>query len=144
MKIKIKKLSTTAKLPTRESESAAGYDLYADIIGTESVMPHQVAKIPTNIAIEIPDGFFGAIYARSGTATKKGLRPANCVGIVDADYRGSIFVPLRNDTSTVQNIEPNERIAQIVIQQSFNVQFEETDELSETDRGDGGFGSTGK
>lgn len=161
MKINIKKLSETAKIPTRGSEYAAGYDLYAD--NTVTIHPEENQLIHTGIAIEIPEGYFGAIYARSGLATKQGLRPANCVGVIDSDYRGEICVCLYNDSHyTEARIEPNEyggsslcfpvinreikqgdRIAQLVIQKFEPVEFEEVDKLDSTDRGEGGFGSTG-
>ena len=146
MEIKIKKLTETAKLPTRGSNQAAGYDLYADLgQGTESVaIDRSNYKVHTGIAVAIPEGYFGAIYARSGLATKKGLRPANCVGIIDSDYRGEIIVCLKNDMSTLNYVENGERIAQLVIQPYLEVEFNEVDELPETERGEGGFGSTGK
>ena len=142
MKINIKKLSETAMIPTRGSEYAAGYDLYAD----ENIYidSGQVEKIHTNIAFEIPSGYFGAIYARSGLATKHGLRPSNCVGIVDEDYRGNVIVPLYNDSSFARIIEKGERIAQLIIQPYLSVEFAEVEELSCTERGTGGFGSSGK
>jgi dUTP pyrophosphatase len=100
-------------------------------------------KIGTGIAVEIPEGYFGAIFARSGLATKRGLRPANCVGVVDADYRGELIVALHNDTDQLQFVEPGERIAQLVIMPYLSVEFEESDGLNETQRGSNGFGSTG-
>lgn len=144
--IKIKKLYDYAKIPTRGSEYAAGYDLYACIDEKYSrvgIAPHSTLKIGTGIAIEIPHGYFGAIFARSGLATKKGLRPANCVGVCDEDYRGEYIVPLHNDTDEWVMVEPQERIAQLVIMPYLPVEFEVVDELSDTKRGDGGFGSTG-
>lgn len=142
--IKIKKMSETAKLPTRGSAKAAGWDLYADITEPIAVEPHTTAKIFTGLAMEIPEGYFGAVYARSGLATNKGLRPPNCVGVIDSDYRGNIGIALHNDSSETQVIEPQERVAQIVISPYLPVEFEETDELSKTERGDRGFGSTGR
>lgn len=144
MKINIKLLSDTATLPTRGSEYAAGYDLYADIDESYTIMPHSTVKIPTGIAVELPEGYFAGIYARSGLATKKGLRPANCVGVCDADYRGEYIVALHNDTDEPMTIEPQERIAQMIIQKFEPCEFNVVDELSDTVRGDGGFGSTGK
>lgn len=144
MNIKIQKLTTTAKTPTCESIDAAGYDLYADIGDVAIIHPHTTQKIPTNIALEIPKGYFGAIYARSGIATKQGLRPANCVGVVDSDYRGSILVAIHNDSEQIQIVQPDERIAQIIIQPYLKVKFDESNNLSETERGIGGFGSTGE
>lgn len=139
----INKLNSTAKIPTRGSEQAAGWDLYANVVGNIYIYPHTTKKIPTGIAIEIPKGYFGGIYARSGLATKKGLRPANCTGVIDSDYRGEVIVALHNDTEETYIIEPNERIAQLIIQPYLDFSFIEVDSLNETARGDGGFGSTG-
>ena len=108
------------------------------------ILPHTTLKINTNIAVEIPDGYFGGIYARSGIATKRGLRPANCVGVIDSDYRGNIVVALHNDSDESQIVEPDERIAQLIVQPYLNVELKEVDSLSNTERGHGGFGSTGK
>ena len=145
MDIKIKKLNKHSRIPTRESECAAGYDLYAcidkDIIIIE---PHQTVKVGTGLAIEIPEGYFGAIFARSGLATREGLRPASCVGCCDADYRGEYIVALHNDSDEVQIVRDGDRIAQLVVIPFLSVKFTEVDELSNTKRGDGGFGSTGK
>ena len=139
----IKKLTSTAIIPTRGSEKAAGYDLYADTNSVVEIKPHKTQKINTGIAIMIPNGYYGAIVARSGLSTKKGLRPANCTGIIDSDYRGDIIVALHNDSDEVQTIEPRERIAQLVICPFLSVEFNEVDELDETERGENGFGSTG-
>ena len=144
MKIEIKKLNEYAKIPTRGSEQAAGYDLYAAISESVTIKPHTTEKIGTGLAIAVPDGYFGAIFARSGLAAKQGLRPANCVGVADSDYRGEYIVALHNDTDEERVIEPDERIAQLVVMPYLSVEFEEKDELSETVRGAGGFGSTGK
>lgn len=144
MEIKIKRLQKKAKLPTRGSAYAAGYDLYADLDEEIDIEPHTTEKIGAGIALEIPEGYFGGIYARSGLATKEGMRPANCVGVVDADYRGPITVAIHNDSDTTRTIRPGDRIAQLVIQPFLPVDFVETDSLSETIRGEGGFGSTGK
>lgn len=143
MEINIKKLTDTATLPSRGSEYAAGYDLYADVQEALVINPHATVKVGTGLAMEIPAGYFGGIFARSGLATKEGLRPANCVGVVDADYRGEIIVALHNDSDEVRTIVPQERIAQIVILPFLGVTFNEVSELSETVRGAGGFGSTG-
>ena len=110
MEIKIKKLTVTAKIPTRESASAAGYDLYADITDEIRVKPHETVKVNTGVAMEIPEGYFGGIAARSGLASKEGLRPANCYGIVDSDYRGPIIVALHNDSEVERVVTPQERI----------------------------------
>ena len=142
--VKIKKLNDNAKIPTRGSEYAAGYDLYACINEPVVIYPHETVKIGTGIAIEIPDGYFGAIFARSGLATKKGLRPSNCVGVCDSDYRGEYIVALHNDANELMVVEPNERIAQLVVMPYLPVKFTEVDELSDTERGSGGFGSTGR
>lgn len=143
MKVKIKKLSESALLPTRGSSSAAGYDLYADV-EREKIAPGQTVKIPVGVAMEIPEGYFGGIFARSGLSTKEGLRPANCVGVIDSDYRGPILVPLHNDSDTVREVVKGEKIAQMVILPYLAIEFEEVEQLEETQRGEGGFGSTGK
>lgn len=142
--VKVKRLSETAIMPTRGSEYAAGYDLCADIDETVVIYPHETVMMSTNIAMEIPEGYFGGIYARSGLSTKEGLRPANCVGVIDSDYRGPIGVPMHNDTDEPKTIQQGQRIAQIIIQPVCNVSFCEERELSETKRSDGGFGSTGR
>ena len=144
MKINIKKLNNNAKIPTRGSAEAAGYDLYACIEKPITIPAHSTEKIGTGLAIEIPDGYFGAIFARSGLATKEGLRPANCVGCCDSDYRGEYIVALHNDTNEAKLIMPDERIAQLVVMPYLAVKFNEVDELPNTDRGEGGFGSTGR
>lgn len=144
MNIKIKRLSEEATIPTRGSEYSAGYDLYANIEKPVSIKPHETVKIGTGWAIEIPDGYFGTIFARSGLATKEGLRPANCTGVCDSDYRGEYIVAIHNDSDVVREITPHERIAQLVVIPYLYVDFKETDELSDTSRGEGGFGSTGK
>ena len=144
MKINIKKLNNNAKIPTRGSAEAAGYDLYACIEKPITIPAHSTEKIGTGLAIEIPGGYFGAIFARSGLATKEGLRPANCVGCCDSDYRGEYIVALHNDTNEAKLIMPDERIAQLVVMPYLEVKFNEVDELPNTDRGEGGFGSTGR
>lgn len=144
MKINIKKLNENAIIPTRGSNDAAGYDLYACISSPIIVTPHSTVKIGTGLAIEIPSGYFGAVFARSGLATKEGLRPGNCVGVCDSDYRGEYIVALHNDTNIPRTITPGERIAQLIVMPYLPVEFKEVDELSDTARGDGGFGSTGK
>ncbi|MCF0145566.1 MAG: dUTP diphosphatase [Eubacterium sp.] len=144
MRIRIKKLTDTARMPGRGSAAAAGYDLYADIMEPKELGPHETMMVTTGLSMEIPEGFFGAVFARSGLAAKEGLRPANCVGVVDADYRGPITVALHNDGEVTRLIEPGERIAQIVIMPFLTVEYEEAEELTETERGSAGFGSTGK
>ena len=144
MDIKIKKLTDTAVLPARGSEYAAGYDLYADCKESITIEPHETAKIGTGLSMEIPDGYFGGVFARSGLASKQGLRPANCVGVCDSDYRGEYIVALHNDSQIKQIINPGDRIAQLVVMPYLAVTFTECDELSETKRAAGGFGSTGR
>ena len=160
IKIRYKKCRENATKPTRGSERAAGYDLHACIDERQyerefdrefygipakfCIMPHETGVIDTGIAVEIPDGYFGAIFARSGLATKQGLRPANCVGVVDSDYRGEIRVALHNDTDEAQFFSNGDRIAQLVLLPYLAAEFDESDELTDTERGSGGFGSTGK
>ena len=144
MKINIKKLTETAKLPERGSAYAAGYDLFADLKEAVEIAPKQTLMINTGVAMEIPEGYWGGIFARSGLSTKEGLRPANCVGVVDADYRGPICVALHNDSEVVRTVVPGQKVAQMVIVPFLAVEFEEVAELSDTVRGAGGFGSTGK
>lgn len=140
-----KKLTETAILPTRGSAEAAGYDLYADL-GNEkdiTIAPGETKFIGTGLAFALPQGTFLGIYPRSGLACKRGLRPANCVGVVDSDYRGEIKVALRNDTGDYQTIVNGERIAQGILHTYTIMRFEEVEELPSTERGEGGFGSTG-
>lgn len=144
MNIKIKKLRENAVVPTRGSASAAGYDLYACIDTPVSIAPHATAMIGTGLSVAIPEGYFGAVFARSGLASKQALRPANCVGVCDSDYRGEYIVALHNDGETERVIESGERIAQLVVIPYLSVEFDLVDELDETERGAGGFGSTGK
>ena len=143
--MKIMKIYDDAILPTRGSAEAAGYDLYARLKEHETlqILPHQTTKIGTGIAIECPKGYFAGIFARSGLATKHGLRPANCVGVCDADYRGEYIVALHNDTDHAVGISEGERIAQMVLMPFIPMEFEKVTELSDTVRGEGGFGSTG-
>ena len=145
MEIKIKKLNEKAMLPSGGSAKAAGYDLYACLEeDTLVIAPHTTALVGTGLAAAIPEGYFGGIFARSGLASKQGLRPANCVGVVDADYRGEIKVALHNDTDQPHKISDGERIAQLVVLPFLAVSFQVTDELDETERGAGGFGHTGR
>ncbi len=144
MIINLKKVNENAVIPTRGSDFAAGYDLYACIDEDIVVKAGETVKIPTGIAVEIPEGYAGLVYARSGLATKKGLAPANKVGVVDADYRGEILVFLHNHSNNDAIIEVKERIAQLVVTPFLSVEFNEVSELSETVRGEGGFGSTGR
>ena len=144
MNIKIKKLNNLAKMPSRGSSDAAGYDLYAATNQILDIAPHSTIKVGTGLSFELPEGTFAAIYARSGIATKRGLRPANCTGICDSDYRGEYIVALHNDTDEMQSIEPGERIAQMILLPYIEMKFNEVKELSDTSRGDSGFGATGK
>lgn len=144
MNLRYKKVNQAATEPTKGSDYAAGLDLCACIDGdTIDIAAGETVKIGTGIAVEIPQGFFGAVFARSGLATKRGLRPANCVGVIDADYRGEVIVALHNDTNHNETIYAGDRVAQLVIMPYLNVELEEVSELSDTVRGDGGFGSTG-
>ena len=155
--VKIKKLTETAKIPTKAHAEDAAFDLYADIPNdtfipwgsTEErnglkILPHTTVKVGTGVAMAIPNGYWGAIYARSGIATKQGLRPANAVGCIDSNYRGEIIVALHNDSSETQIIEHGQRIAQFMLAPVISTEFEETDNLDETSRGAEGFGDSGK
>ena len=141
--INIKKLNENAKVPTFGSQFAAGFDLYACNTEPITIAAGETVLIHTGLAMEIPVGYGGFVYARSGLATKKGLAPANKVGVIDADYRGEIMVALHNQSKADQEIAAGERIAQMVIAPFLKVDFNEVDELEETVRGAGGFGSTG-
>lgn len=141
-KIKYTKLNKNAILPRHGSEWAAGYDLYACIDKPVIIQPHSTEKIGTGLAFELPEGTFGAIFARSGLATKQGLRPSNCVGICDSDYRGEYIVALYNDSDIARIVSYGDRIAQLVLMPYYEMIFTE-EMLSDTDRGMGGFGSTG-
>lgn len=159
MEVKIKRLSDTAIIPTRAHEDDAGLDLYANCPDTTyhewtgglnvqvergiKIRPHDTVIIGTGIAMAIPSGYFGGIYARSGLATKQGLRPSNCVGVVDAQYRNEIMVALHNDSPETRIIQHGQRIAQMIIQPVPNVELVEVDNLDKTSRNMGGFGSTG-
>ena len=143
MKVNIKKLSDKATVPTYGSEYAAGADLYACIDGEIEIKPHETVMVPTGIAVELPLGYAGLIYARSGLASKKGLAPANKVGVVDCDYRGEIKVALHNHSNETRSVSAGERVAQFVITPYLMASFIEREELSSTERGEGGFGSTG-
>ena len=144
--VQIKKLTARAKLPTMGSQYAAGYDLYACLNGDGAVTipPHHTVKIGSGIAVALPEGTFGAVFARSGLASREGLRPANCVGVVDSDYRGECMVAVHNDSDADRTIHDGDRIAQMVLLPYLPMEFEEVSELSQTVRGEGGFGSTGK
>ena len=142
--ISVKKLKENAILPTYGSEFAAGADLYACLEEAVTIEPHQTKLIPTGLAMEIPKGCAGLVYARSGLACKKGLAPANKVGVIDSDYRGPVTVVLHNHGGEAQTIAHGERIAQMVITPVLTPTYEMADDLSDTGRGQGGFGSTGK
>ena len=142
--IRVKKLSEKAILPTYGTPYAAGADLYACLESPVTIQPGQTAWISTGIAMEVPEGCAGLIYARSGMACKRGLAPANKVGVIDSDYRGEIRVVLLNHSAQAQTVQPGERIAQMIITPVLTPAYAETEDLTDTDRGAGGFGSTGK
>ena len=143
MKINYKKLSHNAICPTYGTEYSAGADLYALLEEDVTIRAGETYLVHTGIATEIPEGYVGLVFARSGMALKKGLAPANKVGVVDNDYRGEVMVALHNHSTTPQTITNGERIAQLVVMPYYCASFTEVDELSDTDRGEGGFGSTG-
>ena len=142
MIVNIKKLNDKAIVPSRGHYGDAGFDLHACIDKPVTIQAGDTVKIPTGISVEVPDGYFGAIFARSGLATKQGLRPANCVGVCDAPYRGEYIVAIHNDSNEQQVITPGQRIAQLILLPFATAEFNVVNELSDTDRGDGGFGST--
>lgn len=142
--IHVKKLRAGAILPTYGSAEAAGADLYACLENAIVIEPGETGWIPTGLALEVPFGCAGLVYARSGMACKRGLAPANKVGVIDSDYRGEITVVLHNHGSEPQTVAPGDRIAQLIITPVLTPPYEETEELTETDRSGGGFGSTGK
>ena len=131
-------------MPTKGSQYAAGYDLYAAIEEPVIINPHTTVKVGTGLAMSLPEQTFGAIFARSGLATKIGLRPANCVGVCDSDYRGEYIVAVHNDTDETQVINPGDRIAQVVLMPYIPIEWNEVETLDETSRGADGFGSTGQ
>lgn len=141
--VAVKLLDTRAKMPTYGSVDAAGADLYAVTDGPVTVAPGQTVLIHTGLALAIPQGFVGLVYARSGLATKQGLAPANKVGVIDADYRGELMVALHNHSGETRTVECGDRIAQLVIAPYLTAQFTQQEELDDTVRGEGGFGSTG-
>ena len=142
MQVKLKKLDDRAILPTRGSSMAAGLDLYA--LEGVTVKAGETVLVHTGIALAIPDGYAGFIYARSGIATKRGLAPANKVGVIDADYRGEIMVALHNHSTEAQEVDAGERVAQLVVAPFLPVELSVVETLDETARAAGGFGSTGK
>ena len=147
IQVNVKRLSDTAILPTYGSKKAAGMDLYADLksLGADKLYigAGDCFKIPTGFAFELPEGYCGLIFARSGLSTKKGLRPSNCVGVCDEDYKGNYIVAVYNDSHEAQVVEHGDRIAQLIFTPYVQATLTEVDSLSSTDRGEGGFGSTG-
>lgn len=142
--LNVKRLTPTAKLPQRATSGSAGYDLCADLAEPLELLPGERKKVPTGIAIGIGDaGIVGLVYARSGLSVKHGIAPINCVGVIDSDYRGELLVPLTNHGQEAYVIQPGERIAQLLLAPVFLPELVEVDELEETGRGTGGFGSTG-
>ena len=142
--VRVKRVLEGAKLPTYGSAWAAGADLYACLEEAVTIQPGETVFIPTGIALEVPQGCAGLIYARSSMGAKRGLAPANKVGVIDSDYRGQVMVALHNHSALPQSVEPQERIAQLLITPVYTPGFVETEELSDSQRGAGGFGSTGK
>lgn len=142
--LRIKKLRDNAQMPTYGSEYAAGADMYAALDEAVTIEPGETKFIPTGLAFEIPEGYAGFVHARSGLASKRGLAPANKVGVIDADYRGEVMVALHNHGKEPQTVEAGERVAQMIIAPFVAVNYVFSDELDETVRGEGGFGSTGR
>lgn len=147
MVVKIKKLADAALLPCKGSNKAAAYDVYACILNESNeviIKPHTTVKIGTGLSMTPPEGYFVGVYARSGLSSKEGLRPANCVGVCDEDYTGEYIVALHNDSEETRIVKHGDRIAQLILQKRYDMDFVEVDELEATERGFGGFGSTGK
>lgn len=146
IKVQFVKVREGAKIPERGSKFSAGRDIAACIPDLERVIIHpgETVKIPSGLAVKIPDGYFGGVFARSGLSTKQGLRPATAVSVIDSDYVGEIFIPIHNDSNEIRVIEHGQRICQLVILPYLNAEFEEVDKLENTERGDNGFGSSGK
>ena len=144
MDVRFKKLNDLAKIPTRGSKFSAGYDLYAATDKDIQIPPHTTVKIGTGLAMDIPVGWFGGVFARSGIASKRGLRPANCVPVIDCDYRGEWIIPLHNDSNETMTVQAGERICQLIVLPYQDIDFIEVNELAKTDRGNGGFGSSGE
>ncbi len=144
MKVRVKKLHEDSVLPVKGSEKAAAYDVFAYIEGgSVEIAPHTTVKVGTGLSMAPEEGYYIGVYARSGLSTKQGLRPANCVGICDEDYRGEYIVALHNDGEQVRTVNHGDRIAQIKLEKRYDMDFDVVDELDETERGAGGFGSTG-
>lgn len=144
MLVKIKKISENAIIPTYGTEFSAGADIYALLENDIEIKPNETVMIKTGLQMEIPEGYAGFIYPRSGISVKRGLAPANKVGVIDSDYRGEVMVALHNHSTIAQKVEKGERIAQLIIAPYVHADFIEADELDDTVRGEGGFGSTGK
>lgn len=144
MKVKIKKICENAKIPTYGTEFSAGADIYALLDEAVTIAPNETVMIKTGLQMEIPENYVGLIYPRSGISVKRGLAPANKVGVIDSDYRGEVMVALHNHSTENQTVEPFERIAQLVIAPYIQASFEEVSSLEESVRGEGGFGSTGR
>lgn len=142
--VEIKKLRPEAQLPTRGSQQAAGYDLHACLSSDLAIAPGATVLVGTGLAFALPQGYFGGVFARSGLSVKQGLRPANCVGVIDSDYRGECMVALHNDSAETRTVCHGDRIAQLVVLPYLPANFCEVDELDATQRGQGGFGSTGR
>lgn len=142
--VRFKKLTKTAQIPTKGTAGAAGYDLYVDTETETTIHPGETVDFNTGIAVEIPAGYVGLVFSRSGIATKRNLRLPHCVGVIDSDYRGAVHVPLHNDCNPVQVVKPHERVAQIVVMPAPEMQLYEVDALTVTERGKNGFGSTGR
>ena len=143
MRVRIRKINENAIIPTYGTEYSAGADLYALLDSKIEIKPHETVFVHTGISVEIPEGYCGLVFARSSMGAKRGLAPANKVGVIDSDYRGEIMVTLHNHSEITQTVEPAERIAQLAIVPFLKAEFEVADELSDTTRGAGGFGSTG-
>lgn len=142
--IKIKRVTETAIIPEKQSIGAAGFDLYVDSDVPVEIKPHETVMLYSGIAFQIPRMYYGLIYARSGLSTKQGLRPATCVSVIDSDFRGNVGLPIHNDSDETRVIQPHERVAQIIFEKAIIVEFNVVDKLDETERGEGGFGSTGR
>ena len=149
LEMKFKRLSDTMIVPTKAHDTDACFDIYADALSSSDsgeicIFPHETVLIPTGFATNIPHGYWGAIFARSGLASKQGLRPANCIAVIDEPYTGEWKVPLHNDSEDIRVIHHGDRIAQFTLLPYYDIQLEEVNELDGTDRGDGGFGSSGR
>lgn len=141
--VKIKRLRPEAKLPIHGSRVAAGYDFFAAIQDPITIPPHKTVKIGSGLAIAVPEDFWLGLFARSGLATKEGLRPANCIGVIDSDYRGQVIAAIHNDSDEIRLIYPDERIGQLILIPKYDWDIQEVEDLDDTERGEGGFGSTG-